>query len=146
MKRSILVAVISSLLLGACAFFDADKDRGGGIRPFVQISPNNPRVTVSNGYVVVDQEPIAIVQRDRNTIVWALDPNGPYYFPTDERRHPGIDFLPPKLTNDCKRDPSDSRKYLCNYNRANKAKYAYQITVTKNDQDFLQSDPTVMND
>ncbi len=142
MKRAILVAAVSAIALTACQSMSFKHGMP---------DPHMPRVFVQNdAVVVVDQEPIYIVQRDQNTIVWRLDPNAPYVFPRDEKQHPGIAFVPfgerPRLNANCTRGTDDARTYSCTYARAPKGKYFYRITATRDDAKFVASDPTVMND
>lgn len=142
MKKAILVAAVSAIALAACQSMSFK---------YGVPDPNMPRVFVQNdAVVVVDQEPIYVVQRDQNTIVWRLDPNGPFVFPRDEKQHPGIEFVPfgdrPRLNASCARGKDDPRAYSCTYARAPKGKYFYRITATKDDERFVASDPTVMND
>ena len=154
MKKTYLVAAISSLVLAACATRGEEGGRGFA---WVARSPANPQIWVERdaqeprkGYVVIDQEPIYILQGPTNTIAWELPKDGPYYFPTDEKVHPGIEFVAagghPKLTvKGCTRGAT-RYQYVCTYDKAKKSKYMYRITVTSNDKDFIDSDPTVMND
>ena len=117
--------------------------------PWIAAIPNNPRVAVvDKAILIVDQEPIYIAQRDSNTIVWELDPTGGFYFPTDEKKHPGIEFVAaggyPKLLANCTRGETRF-KFVCTYEKAKQTKYMYKITVTPDDTSFIDSDPTVMN-
>jgi hypothetical protein len=142
MKKTIVVAVLSVMALAGC---QAMKFKHGVPDPLM------PRVFVQNdAVIVVDQEPIYVVQRDQNTIVWRLDPNGAYMFSRDEKQHPGIEFVAqgdrPKLNAACARVADDPRAYSCTYARAPKGKYFYKITATRDDARFVTSDPTLMND
>ncbi len=142
MKKTIVVAAVSAALLAGC---QGMKFKHGVPDPLM------PRVFGQNDAVlVVDQEPIYVVQQDRNTIVWRLDPTGAYMFPRDEARRPGIEFVAqgdrPRLDAKCARVEADARAFACTYARAAKGKYFYRITATRDDAKFVTSDPTVMND
>jgi len=141
MKRTILVAAVAAVVLAGCQAMSFK---------YGVPDPTMPRVFVQNdAVVVVDQEPIYVVQRDQNTVVWRLDPNGPYTFPRDEKQHPGIEFVAqgdrPRLNANCARVETDARAYACTYARAPRGKYFYRITATRDDAKFVASDPTVMN-
>lgn len=151
MKRTILVA-LSSVVLTSCAEW-----HGGRGPSWIAPDPHHPRVWVipagahEKPVVVVDQEPIYIVQRASNTIVWSLDPKGGYHFPADQQRRAGIEFTGAEgreLNARCRRGET-RYQYVCTYTKTPDAKppkkYLYKITVTANDKDFIESDPTMMN-
>ena len=151
MKKTILVAAILTTVLSGCACLREGGTGGPGV-PWIGVNPNNPRIAVvDKAILIVDQEPIYITQRDSNTIVWEIDPSSGFYFPSDEKSHPGIEFFAtgdnPKLLANCRRGETRS-KFICNYERTKRSrtKYFYKITATTDDVGFIQSDPSMMND
>lgn len=154
MKRTILVA-LSSVVLASCADWHAWRGYS-----WAKPDPNHPRVWVvpaganQKPVVVVDQEPIYIKQHSSNTITWSLNPRGEYYFPSDQQRRAGIEFIAtdryPKLMHvKCGRGTT-RYEYVCTYPRVldtkSRPKHHYIIRVTSNDIDIIDSDPTMMND
>ncbi|MBA3505010.1 MAG: hypothetical protein H0T80_04425 [Betaproteobacteria bacterium] len=149
MKTSVLSAFVFAVMVSGCATntgqLPISRVWPTGFNPLVapEPVPNFPNVHIINGRIVVDQEPIYIKQVEGvNVIVWALNTNGPYFFPAKR----GIDFDSPKPKHlDCDVVSRDPKKFLCTYEKSDKRKYAYKITVTDGTKE-VESDPTVMND
>lgn len=144
MNKSLFAIVGIVLVLTACG---APSPRV--YKPFgVQIS-NIVSVSVdviNDKYIVVSQEPIYVRQSDDNAIYWNLDSTQPYYFP-DTPQNRGIDFQQPHPTDlRCGLDSGNRYTFVCTYKRAPKNKYPYTIKVTKDGNNIVKSDPTVMND
>ena len=135
------------LLCSACA---SDSGGGNGYRefPITALSSANASLKVVNDqYIVVNQEPIYVLQDQDNELLFYLPPAGAYYFLPKTSSYPGIVFDPPQMPQtDCDIYQNNNRAYRCTYKKANKKKYTYTIHVTKDGSTILKSDPTVMND
>lgn len=147
MNLRLPVVVAFAFIVTACA------TEGGprGYRPFGAGLSSVVSVSVDviedrgEAYIVVSQEPIYVQQNTtNNAIYWSLPPTGLYYF-SNTPQNPGIRFETPMPNTRCDYYNGDSRTYFCTYNRANKDKYRYIVRVTKDGNNIVKSDPTVMN-
>lgn len=143
MKKSLLAACALAVLLTACAL-DPRAYREFGVRTasnaFASVQ------VVADRFIVVSQEPIYVQQDEDNAIYWSLPQGGAYWFGPKGSHKPGIVFENPQMPQtDCDYFKGDKYTYVCTYKKANKKKYPYAIHVTKDGTNFLDSDPTAMN-
>lgn len=129
MKRSTWLAIAASLVLVACA-----------VNPFVKASdPHHPNVNVTNGYIVVDQEPIVIAKNERDiAITWQLPMGSPYVFPDD-----GIVISSGGDEFNCHREDNKQR-FTCKDRHSKPGRYKYTIKVDGPDR-IEPLDPSIMN-
>jgi hypothetical protein len=133
MKKSVLVAAASALVLTACACNTLNVRK---------IDPQNPGVfVVDSSYIVVDQEPLYFPKGKQNvTITWQLPSDSRYTFPKDGIviKDAGDEFP------DC--HPEQNRlRFACMNKHSKPGKYKYTIKV-EGSPAVAPLDPTVLND
>jgi hypothetical protein len=144
MNKSTAACAAFALALTGCAGHKS-------YRSFDIAASNEVHISVkviADQYIIVNQEPVYVVQGATNTLYWHLDPAGPYFF-SEKPQHPGVRFTPPPPVpgnHNCKRDSTDSKTFICTYGHlTSNPKFRYALKVTKDDINFLESDPTIMN-
>ena len=133
MKKSVLVATVSALVLTACACNPLD------VR---NTNPHYPNVSVVDGkYIVVVPDPLYFPKADQNfKITWQLPADSKYTFPRD-----GIvindagDEFP-----DCHQEQNGLR-FACMNKHAKPGTYKYTIKV-EGSPAVRPLDPVIMND
>lgn len=128
MKKTVLIALATAVLLAACATVE-EKPR----------LPRETTVTVDGEYIVVDQEPI-VVRGQNVTIGWRIATPG-YEFPPD-----GVVFQEPRgQFINC---APKGNLFQCLDRNTVKGRFKYTIKVrpTGTARTPYPLDPTVMND
>lgn len=135
MKKTMLVAAATGLLLSACASHHARDAR------VTKFNPHNPNVYVEDDkYIVVDQEPIYIRKNDKKTIiVWQLPKGSPYSFPAD-----GIVIAKPDGEFDCNVE-ADKQRFRCKFENSKDGSYKYTIRVIGGAGPIKPLDPYIVN-
>lgn len=133
MKKTMLVAAATGLLLSACASHDVRVSN---------IDPHNPSVfVVDDKYIVVNQEPIYLPKSDKNaTIVWQLPKGSPYSFPAD-----GIVITLPDGEFNCNLE-ADKQRFRCKFKNSKPGRYKYTISVIGGKGPIKPLDPYIVND
>lgn len=118
MKKSVLVAAASALLLAAC---------GSNVQEVKKMDPSNPQVSVVGGKIVVDQDTIRFEKEKQDIkITWHLPKDSKYIFPSDGIviKDPGDEFP------DCKVEPNEKGlKFSCMNKHKKSGTYKYTIKV-----------------
>lgn len=133
MKRYVLLAAATTLLLSGCAW-NLPESR--------KVNPHYPGVfVVDDKYIVVDQEPIVFARGMQNVrITWQLPPDSRYRFPRD-----GISFRDAgDEIADCHPEQSGVR-FSCLNKHSRPGKYKYTIKLDGSPA-VQPLDPTVVND
>ncbi|HEY2862357.1 MAG TPA: hypothetical protein VGK37_01885 [Casimicrobiaceae bacterium] len=130
MKKTTFLAVASSLVLAGCAS-----------NAFVRgINPHNPNVSVVEGYIVVDQEPIVVPKNEKDfLIVWQLSRGSAYSFPDD-----GIVVARSEEEFKCHPE-ADKQRFSCVFRNSKPGKYKYTIKVLDGLRPLRPLDPTIVN-
>src|SRR5712691_5594864 len=130
MKRTVLIALATAVVLAACAALEEKERR-----------PRETNVTVDEkqAYLVVDQEPI-IVRGQDVTIVWRIATSG-YEFPPDgvvfrDARYQFISCAPKGNIFQCLDRNTEKGRF----------KYTIKVRPTGTARAPHPLDPTVMND
>ena len=133
MKKSVLVATVSALVLTACA---------SNMRVVRTPDPHYPNVTIAGGkYIVVNQEPIVIPNNEKDTwITWQLPVDSTYSFPAD-----GIVIANAGDEFKCNLE-ADKKRFACKDKNSKSGKYKYTIKVIDGSKPLEPLDPFIMND
>lgn len=133
MKKTMLVAAATGLLLSACASHDVRVSK---------FDSHNPNVYVEDDkYIVVDQEPIYIRKDDKKTvIIWQLPKGSPYSFPAD-----GIVITLPDGEFNCNLE-ADQQRFRCKFENSKPGRYKYTIRVIGGTGPIKPLDPYIVND
>ena len=133
MKKSVLVAAMSAIVLTACA---------SNVLDARTIDPENPGVfVVDDKYIVVDQEPIYFPKAKKNVkITWQLPSDSKYRFPKDGIviKDAGDEFP------DCHPEQNGLR-FACMNKHYKPGTYKYTIKV-EGPSTVPPLDPIVLND
>ncbi len=136
MNKTVLVCAVSALLLNACAT--------GALRMAADAA-RVTNVSVENGYIIVDQEPIVV--HARGAIRWNITTPG-YSFPANgiEFKNPGGQYGNPATEfTGC---GAQGAGFACNAAHSSpRTMYRYTIRVVPSAGGAaIEFDPTVMND
>lgn len=133
MKKSVLVAAVSALVLTGCACNPLDVRK---------IDPHNPGVFVVNDkYIVVNQEPLYFPKGTQDVrITWQLPSDSKYTFPRDGIviKDAGDEFA------DCHPEPNGLR-FSCLNKHSKPGTYKYTIKV-EGSPAVPPLDPIILND
>ena len=133
MKKTMLVAAATGLLLSACASHDVRVNK---------FDPLNPNVYVEDDkYIIVDQEPIYIKPDGKKPIIiWQLPKGSPYSFPVD-----GIEIVKPDGEFHCNLE-ADKQRFRCKFENTIPGRYKYTIRVIGGSGPIRPLDPYIVND
>src|SRR4030095_6383701 len=151
MKKRLLVYIAFALTLSGCTHFHRYECRhcaldGFDPRSVRQPHPLFPNVFVTEGRLVVDQEPIRVGPREVRdglvTITWALAAGSPDTFPAN-----GIVIAPSEQNKpDCRaRDDSKGKLFVCSFRPPEKGqvKYKYTVNVLLEGKRLQSLDPNI---
>jgi hypothetical protein len=152
MKRLFLLLCAGALALAGCVVVMDKSPRlpdDGGFNPDVVTPPRPtaPNVFVSNGYLVVDQEPIRLWRKDvgsdgRVAIVWALSARSETKWLAPDRT---VTFEPQPPGLDCKVRGAGLKILACSFQYRSRAKYKYTLTAQDGNIVLPPLDPYIVN-
>jgi len=139
MKKNVLVAIATTLVLAACA---CDHPMHAQKMGSPAIDPETPGVFVlDDKIIVVNQEPIFFAKGKQNVrITWYLPADSKYRFPKDGIviKDPGDQII------DCHQEQNGLR-FSCLNKHSQPGKYKYTIKV-EGSPPVTPSDPIILND
>ena len=111
--------------------------------------PKNPKVYIVGGeYIVVDQEPIVFLKKQKGRIVWRLQDSGYRFDPGSGIS--AIKVLTGKYNDikDCHVDNKEGSAFSCQNDNSGTGTYKYSIVITrkKDGKKLPILDPTIGND
>lgn len=151
MRKVSLLLLVGALGLSSCALTDKATllPDDAGFNPEVVLSPRPtaPNVFVLNGYLVVDQEPIRIWQRDvggdrRITIAWALSYKSDTSWPAADR---AISFRPVPRDLRCAVRGAQRKILACSFPYESRAQYKYTLTAEELGKALPSLDPNIVS-
>jgi hypothetical protein len=131
MKRALLVATLSAVLLAGC-----DTIRGW----FGMPTNERPVVTVRNGQVSVSPEPLTFRQRGAVVIIWELDAESGFRFAD----RTGISIADPRGEFDDAKAIANGRKFQVRNKNSMKGRYKYTINL-QGPTGPISHDPFIVN-
>lgn len=130
MKKSVLVAALTAFVLSACGPSAQDLKSAQPVKSVPEVKksdPSKPQVSVKDGKIVVDPDPLQFAKDQQNVkITWELPKDSKYIFPNDgiTIKDPGDEIL------DCQVEPNEKGlKYSCKNKHSKPGKYKYTVKV-----------------